>query len=169
MQTLDIIALAASLLAFATAAWSSSIARDALKAGGPRRLAEVKKEWIEQLRSQIASFLAADARMRFGGLKAKEIAEMAIDHPMANEQFTKGLDIISAAQAEKFAACEMILLLTNDTEPLHQALHASLQKNEALASDTVSNHDEVLAAARAVLRSEWNRLKIEINSNHVTA
>jgi hypothetical protein len=36
------------------------------------------------------------------------------------------------------------------------------------AGDRVGSHDEVLAAARAVLRSERNRLKIEINSNEVT-
>ena len=161
------ISLVASLLAFGTAIWSNKIAREAIRHGGTQRIAEFRKEWIEELRRNVAEFLMAEAQSRV--LKNK--MELMGGLPGTSEfTLSKAMQFHDAhleAEARAARSLETILLSLNPNEPAHKELLGSLKPVWESRDDRKISHTEIIELTRKVLKTEWDRLTDEIMKGKV--
>lgn len=104
-----------------------------------------RQKWIEQLRTELASFLNA-------------IFDVHVSEPKEARIALKRVHLHG----------QTISLLINPDEPLHIELHrlleegiqmASYGQSEVMAQLMEDYQDRVLAAAQKVLKAEWKRVK----------
>jgi hypothetical protein len=165
MTGADWIALVASFTAFATSVWSNKIARDALKATGAQRLAEFRKEWVENLRLHIAEFHSLAFNRLVLSTTNDDLGETAPSHRKV-ESINRNQKEISASLMRTSYLKSYIDLMLNPNEDEHKTL-SSLLKEVAVSRPSQENLRNLVVQSRLVLKSEWDRLKREID-NHNT-
>jgi len=113
------------------AAWLSFLS---LKKGGERRIAEFRREWIEDLRQHLASILSINS-----GLKTE---------PTEDDW------------RQTVLHTEMILLMLNATEDSHNSLSECVQRI-ARQEFSPENFANLRQSAREVMKAEWEKVKSE--------
>lgn len=149
--------------------WSNVTAHRALKATGKQRIAEYRKEWIEELRRDIATFLAAHSQLLTSGAHQKRYAEIASWIPDDGRK-DKFLHELITLQSDKkryaetlYTSYETILLKINQDEVSSKSLIDEMDVVLAKMYEPVS-HAKVIAAAKSILKPEWDRVVIETKS-----
>jgi hypothetical protein len=148
----------ATLIAALSAAYFS---HRALAQQSKQRLAEFRKEWIENLRIQLAGFRASSYRRRTAKTN-REFYKKSKNNDLTRMWNEKYMEFTE----ETARSYHYVLLCLNEGEAEHAALMARMklhleEKQEELDALTGTNAPEFLTLARAVLKKEWERLKSE--------
>ncbi len=117
-----------------------------LKRAGSQKLAEYRKEWIEELRKKIASFVTVTFDREL------EKKTKKIDGPISEAERKMILD-----QTHIYME---ILMYLNPAEVSHRNLEERLAQMSEMTTNYVEN--SIIPLSRAVLKTEWDRLKTEI-------
>ncbi len=162
MQTSEWVTLCLGIAAFGTAIWSNVIAHRALRTSGEQKLAEFRKEWIENLRTHFAEFVAATysraAAQRRIDVFAKKNVQLAREWREKYMQFTEEM------QRHR----SYIRLCLNLKEKAHETLIEMMEKYTKEKLDLASRDPELHELAQAAIKKEWDELKSKFPSSKRT-
>jgi hypothetical protein len=171
MSATDWITLLIGVAAFIGAIWSNITAQRALKLSGRQRVAEFRKEWLEDLRSEVAQFLthdqSHDAFIR--QIEDVKLARKGADNTLRPILDQQAVDLIALKDTEhssRAAASAKIQLRLNDDKELNGEIL------DTISSVLAAKNSEEAAKARALLvissrklfKSEWDKLSTEMKN-----
>lgn len=130
---------------------------------GKQRLAEFRKEWIENLRIHLANYRAADFRR-----KNAKVNMAKFQKNQNKDQNTLWAERYLEFTEESSREFHYVSLCLNEGEPEHSALLVRMRAHQnedevEIKKLTDSKAPEFLELARAVLKKEWERLKTEFS------
>ena len=114
-----------------------------------QRIAEFRKEWIEELRQKLSEYISLTMEIRVEGELSNQEGSTVLSQ--------KSLDLL-----HKRLRLESYLLLSlNPDEIEHKKLRDKILELSA-PGELGSSIPSIIDLARAVLKKEWDRLKSEI-------
>ena len=167
MQASDWIVLALGVAAFVGTIWSNFIAHKALRATGKQRIADFRQNWIENLRQHVSEFMVASYKSDSAAKRLKVYTTKARNVSQARVWRERKIE----AEQEMIGHFSFVKLCLNPNERDHEQLLFSMTSmmNEEWIVKAENNAFEkdvsVNDAARAVLKREWERLKLDIKNS----
>lgn len=158
----DWVALIIGVAAFAGTIWSNIVAHRALKFAGGQQVATFRKQWIEDLRENVAEFLSCHSQIVTSSVVQKKYSALA---KKSNDRVGAALqDEMLSIQSTKaqligrmFKANEIIKMMINEDESDHNLLEEELQKI-SVSPFEVNGHEKIIEITRRIRKLEWNRL-----------
>jgi hypothetical protein len=142
-----------SLATLVLAGVAASVSWLNFRKSGTQKLAQYRKEWIEDLRKHLSEFIA----ICFERISKRPNREaQGFDPDGADPRENNNSD-----WSRLVFLLAYLQLMLNKKEDLHQRLEKQLF-TLANADVTSSNLNELTETAKAVLKSEWDRLKTEL-------
>jgi hypothetical protein len=158
-------AIIAAIAAIASACISALTSYSASKRSGVQKIAEFRKEWIENLRVHFAEFHSTYFRLALLVMKYRRAKDAGQKHQFG-EQMHDGFVRLQYLH-------NYIILMLNPAEELHQQMESRVRQmvtnlvedeetdERGASTPNVSDLQSYSDLARKILKAEWNRLKSE--------
>ena len=162
MKYSDWITLGIGLAAFVGTILSNIIAYRAVKSNGKQRIADYRKEWIENLRVQLAEFDNL-SNQRAVLQKMRSQLESNPIHQINEELKLENMKEFNTAFERCRAVNSYVVLMLNPNEEDHKKLSGILGDLLSTMEPSAEKLFELRHISQTVLKTEWDRLKIELN------
>ncbi len=123
-----------------------------------QKLAEFRKEWIENLRTHLAEFTAATYRRATAKQRLEVYSNKSKNIQLAREWREKYMQFTEEVARHN----SYIILCLNGKEPEHEELIKKMQQYVDEQYELVKQKPRIHELARAVLKKEWERLKTDV-------